>query len=279
MCINTFRNKSVRVLACFLCIVLLGGMLQTVSADEAYSSYISLPPVQLDVKEPYFSYIQKHSTQARPGQPIVLQAVDYSHSDYQPQKTADTLQTKESGYVEWEVDVKAPGLYHIRLEYLATSGKSSSIIRSVKIDGELPFEDARSVEFNRIWVDKRDAQGNTIQEAPNGNQIRPEQEEIQQWQSAYIRDSVGYYTDPFRFYFSQGRHTFRLEAVRPLSFPFAVEGGQVQNLLAMTPHYWRISKEGADALAATQRLEDRASVVFYVYRKDDSHGTGDRIEV
>ena len=72
---------------------------------------------------------------------------------------------------------------------------------------------------------------------------------------------------------------FRLEAVRPLSFPFAVEGGQVQNLLAMTPHYWRISKEGAAALAATQRLEDRASVVFYVYRKDDSHGTGDRIEV
>ncbi len=214
MCINTFRNKSVRVLACFLCIVLLGGMLQTVSADEAYSSYISLPPVQLDVKEPYFSYIQKHSAQARPGQPIVLRAADYSHSDYQPQKTADTLQTKENGYVEWEVDVKAPGLYHIRLEYLATSGKSSSIIRSVKIDGELPFEDARSVEFNRIWVDKRDAQGNTIQEAPNGNQIRPEQEEIQQWQSAYIRDSVGYYTDPFRFYFSQGRHTFRLEAVR-----------------------------------------------------------------
>lgn len=211
---NTFRNKSVRMLACFLCIVLLGGMLQTFSADEAYSSYISLPPVQLDVKGSYYSYIQKYSAQAQPGQPIVLQAVDYSHSDHQPQKTADTLRTEENGYVEWEVDVKAPGLYHIRLEYLATGGRSSSIIRSIKIDGELPFEEARSVEFNRIWVDKRDAQGNTIREAPNGNQIRPEQEEIRQWQSAYIRDSVGYYPDPFRFYFSQGRHTICLEAVR-----------------------------------------------------------------
>ncbi len=67
---------------------------------------------------------------------------------------------------------------------------------------------------------------------------------------------------------------FRLEAVRPLSFSFTAEGQQVQNLLAMTPHYWRISKAGAAALAATPALRDRASVIFYIYRKEPSHGTG-----
>lgn len=215
MCINTFRNKSKRVLACFLCIVLLGGgMMQTVYSDEAYSSYISLPPVELDLKESYFSYMQKYQSSEQPEQSIVIQAADYSDSDYRPQKTANTLLTTESGYVEWEFDVKAQGLYYIRIEYLATSGKSSSVVRSIKLDGELPFEEARSVEFNRVWVDKKDAQGNTIQEAPNGNQIRPEQVESLQWQNAYIKDSVGYYTDPFQFYFSQGRHTIRLDAVR-----------------------------------------------------------------
>ncbi len=215
MCINTFKNKLGRALAGFLCIVLLaGGMIQTVYADEAYSSYISLPPVKLDLKGSYFSYIQKYQSEKHPEQPIVIKASGYSGSDYRPQKTADTLQTSESGYVEWEFDVKSSGLYYIKLDYLATSGKSSSVVRSIKLDGELPFEEARSVEFNRVWIDKKDAQGNTIREASNGNQIRPEQIEFMQWQSAYIKDSVGYYTDPFQFYFSEGRHTVRLDAVR-----------------------------------------------------------------
>lgn len=75
MCINTFKNKLGRALAGFLCIVLLaGGMIQTVYADEAYSSYISLPPVKLDLKGSYFSYIQKYQSEKHPEQPIVIKA-------------------------------------------------------------------------------------------------------------------------------------------------------------------------------------------------------------
>ena len=39
----------------------------------------------------------------------------------------------------------------------------------------------------------------------------------------------------------------------------------VQNLLSMTPHVWRISREGANALSQVSRLSDRAEVVFNVY--------------
>ena len=52
----------------------------------------------------------------------------------------------------------------------------------------------------------------------------------------------------------------------PIRFTFTVEGEQVQNLLAMTPHVYRISKEGAARLAATERLTDTASAVLNVYR-------------
>lgn len=51
-----------------------------------------------------------------------------------------------------------------------------------------------------------------------------------------------------------------------VSFPFAAEGEQVQNLLSMTPHFWRISAEGAKRLSRTKRLEDRASCVVNVFR-------------
>ena len=54
----------------------------------------------------------------------------------------------------------------------------------------------------------------------------------------------------------------------PIRFTFTVEGEQVQNLLSMTPHVYRISKEGAARLAATETLTDTASAVLNVYRKN-----------
>lgn len=56
-----------------------------------------------------------------------------------------------------------------------------------------------------------------------------------------------------------------LESV-PVRFSFAAEGEQIGNLLSMTPHFWRISAEGAKRLAETARLEDEASCVVNVYR-------------
>ena len=61
---------------------------------------------------------------------------------------------------------------------------------------------------------------------------------------------------------------FRLEASRTLAFSFTLDDPhQVQNLLSMTPHFWRISKEGAARLHATDRLTDTAQVILNLYRK------------
>ena len=59
---------------------------------------------------------------------------------------------------------------------------------------------------------------------------------------------------------------FRLVKTVPIRFEFTVAGEQVQNLLSMTPHVYRISKEGAARLAATDKLTDTASCVLNVYR-------------
>ena len=59
---------------------------------------------------------------------------------------------------------------------------------------------------------------------------------------------------------------FQLVKTLPIRFTFTVEGAQVQNLLSMTPHVYRISKEGAAKLASTETLTDTASCVLNVYR-------------
>ena len=62
---------------------------------------------------------------------------------------------------------------------------------------------------------------------------------------------------------------FRLVESRKLQFTFTVEGAQVQNLLSMTPHVYRIGKEGADRLRKTQELTDTASCVLNLYRPEE----------
>ena len=61
---------------------------------------------------------------------------------------------------------------------------------------------------------------------------------------------------------------FTLEETVPVRFSFTVEGRQVHNLLAMTPHWFRISKEGAKRLEETPSLTDTASCVLSVFRRD-----------
>ena len=63
---------------------------------------------------------------------------------------------------------------------------------------------------------------------------------------------------------------FRLVESRPVRFTFTVEGEQVQNLLSMTPHVYRIGKEGADRLRQTKILTDTASCVLNLYTKENN---------
>ena len=59
---------------------------------------------------------------------------------------------------------------------------------------------------------------------------------------------------------------FSLVSSTPVRFEFTAQGEQIGNLLSMTPHFWRISAEGAKRLKATETLTDTASCVVNVYR-------------
>ena len=53
----------------------------------------------------------------------------------------------------------------------------------------------------------------------------------------------------------------------PIRFDFTVEGRQIMNLFSMTPHVFRIGKEGAERLRRTEVLTDTASCVLNVFRR------------
>lgn len=58
----------------------------------------------------------------------------------------------------------------------------------------------------------------------------------------------------------------RLESI-PIRFSFAVEGEQIRNLFSMTPHVFRIGKEGAKRLSEATHLSDTSSCMLNVFRR------------
>lgn len=63
---------------------------------------------------------------------------------------------------------------------------------------------------------------------------------------------------------------FTLLHSRTLEFSFCLnDARQVQNLLSMTPHFWRITKQSAQRLMQTASLCDDAQVIFNVYGRQE----------
>lgn len=160
----------------------------------------------------YSAYLERHKNAIKPDHEIAIDVMNYSsaelseaYNEYQGRN--DVVVTQEDGCVEWEVDVPEAGLYNIGFDYFPVEGRGIDIERALYINGEMPFSGADTLSFSRIWTD-----GGEIKVDNRGNEIRPSQVEEARWESAYLKDYMGYYIEPYYFYLNEGKNTIKLEA-------------------------------------------------------------------
>jgi len=161
----------------------------------------------------YSGYLRDHADAATPKTDVSVNVFDYTYEgevsvdDKLPGNSQSVLAQVDSS-VTWKVEVPTAGFYNIYVEYLIPESRGVAAERAIKINGELPFEDAGNILFTRIWTD-----GGEKRVDNQGNEIRPVQKEIIDWQSAYCKDSMGYVADPYLFYFEAGTNTLTFEAI------------------------------------------------------------------
>lgn len=190
-------------------------------ADDAIIDQSSLTRAS---EKSYDHYLQQYKDEERPSREIVIQGADYSSANEMNPEIVDELggisgdfvKTGESGSIGWELEVPKSGLYHIAIRYFPIEGKSSAIERELLIDGELPFSSAKNLTFHRVWKNESEQ----IAQDNRGNELRPRQVESPMWQESLLRDTEGYYEDPYMFYFSAGKHTLTLVSSRE---PMAID--------------------------------------------------------
>lgn len=169
-------------------------------------------------RDTYAQYLEQHRDAARPEREIIIGADDVTELDGEGFGVQDgfdgvngpVVMTGEKGSVTFTFTVPETGLYNLGVLYYPLEGKSSSMERSILIDGELPFEEAAFIQFHRIWDNRLDE----IRRDNQGNDLRPPQAERPEWREVAASDVEGYYEDPFLFYFTAGEHTIRLISQR-----------------------------------------------------------------
>ena len=117
--------------------------------------------------------------------------------------------TEEMSYASWSFNMPSAGLYNIYIEYFPVPGRAIDIERSILINGQVPFEGANIITFSRIWGDSEIG----VRTDNRGNQIRPPQIEHPRFESSFLSDRMGFFSEPYRFFFEQGENTITMVGV------------------------------------------------------------------
>ncbi|MCR4902311.1 MAG: extracellular solute-binding protein [Butyrivibrio sp.] len=154
----------------------------------------------------YSRYLSDHEKDERPSEDIEINIEDYESAG-DVHKDENGIYTATGSEISWKVNVPKKGMYRIYIEYLIPESRGVAAERTVKINGEIPFEDARNIAFSRMWMD-----GGDVKVDNQGNEIRPRQVEYFDWQSSYFRDDMGFVAEPYLFYFEKGENELGLIA-------------------------------------------------------------------
>ncbi len=207
---------GIGIIAVIVVICVLMNLSGTDNYSEKYEGYDLTTDAEGAVREgTYTRYLNAYADAAYPETEVVVDILNYTsegdgeveiYTDYEG--VDECLFTDTESVVTWTIEVPESGWYNIYLEYLIPESRGVAAERAVYINGETPFDDAGNITFSRIWTDDGEPRVDN-----QGNETRPTQVEVYEWQSNYCKDDMGYIVEPYQFYFEAGTNTLSLEAV------------------------------------------------------------------
>lgn len=173
------------------------------------------------LKYPYYSAIleeyEKKEYKGPETDPVVLRAKDVKVESDKKAKLENNIAGNKDmvflwdgdfNWTEWEFEVALKGLYCIEIEYYMLEGSGNPAVRSMKVNGEIPFIEANYIVFDRIWKDVGEPVINSL-----GDEVRPGQVEEPKWRKVKMTDGSGFYSDPFTIYLEEGKNSIRFEFI------------------------------------------------------------------
>lgn len=105
--------------------------------------------------------------------------------------------------ISLSVDVPETALYWVNFDYLSYDESILPIELALKIDGEFPFYEARSLNFETTWVSEGETDIDRY-----GNEIVSLPDKLIRWESKCLSDASYRYSKPLKLQLSAGTHSF-----------------------------------------------------------------------
>lgn len=209
-------KKILIVIAVMIVIAIIAFILSLQGAEDFHEKYAGTDLTRdvegMERVGTYTGYLNEHMDAQDMTCEAEINLFDYTstgtvevYTNYEG--TDKALFTDTDSSVSFHVQIPQTGYYNLYMEYLIPESRGVAAERGVRINGEFPFEDAQNITFTRIWTD-----GGEVKTDNQGNQIRPTQIEVYDWQSSCFEDDMGYITEPYRFYLEEGDNEITLEA-------------------------------------------------------------------
>ncbi len=246
------KQRLTRITATFLAAVMALGMFVimpfSASAVEAEGNADTSKEIAAILNaDSYSEYSARFTKQKKGTEAIEIDLFDYA-IDLNTVKSSDVfvaselpemqgvafadsaLYTPDHGKITWTVDISAEqrGMYGIEVEYYPIVDNVSTIERILYIDGAVPFSEARTLAFSKIWqYYYEDENGEPVfeyytdengdpcfKQDLGGNDLRYSIAQNPVWRTYRCTDADGFFHEPFQFYFSEGTHTITFEGNR-----------------------------------------------------------------
>lgn len=201
-----------------IAIILIFILISRDGVNDYSEKYAGVADLNSDVEgigrdNTYAKYLEKHADVLHPVENIEIDASSYVKADdiqnySEFEGMTDVVYTSEASYIEWQVEVPQAGMYQLYMDYYPVKSRGVDIERKLLINNELPFVGAETLSFTRLWTNKEE-----VKQDNQGNDVRPTQVDKPDWIKGYFKDDLGYYSEPYLFYFEKGINTIGLESV------------------------------------------------------------------
>lgn len=159
------RTKIQRLIALILALTfIMGGVISVAAADATDKDASSVTDSSIaDIQEQlsaisYEEYSTKYAEVPGASSEIIIDATKYDKELTTAQVSLETYEGVEAlctpgiGTTAWKVNVPATAKYSILIEYYPVEGKTASIERVFRLNGEIPFAEARYLTIAKIYA-------------------------------------------------------------------------------------------------------------------------------
>lgn len=164
----------------------------------------------------YYAYLEELGIEngVYPKESVEVSAVDFAKES--GLSTDTVLETQavvldETGdKLTVRFNVTETGFYNIGLTYCALPANAADIEFTVEIDGKTLFDGMQKLTVSRVFSIP---EGDFPQDN-RGNELKPEQQEVQMWREVTLEDAEGSIEYPYEFWLTEGEHTLSFELGR-----------------------------------------------------------------